>query len=70
MMRADLDPIPLENELQVEADCGPSDVRCNKCGLLMLPWHEETSLRGTVGRSEWICMPCYRGVGVTWAVIA
>lgn len=62
----ELPPVPVESVISVDSDRGPSEVTCKACGLLMLPMREHVTLRGHMGLAEWVCLPCYRGVHVTW----
>lgn len=64
-----LDPalplIPVDNVVHVRARVGPAEVRCQACGLAMLPMYEKAT--GDVGLAQWACLCCWRGVTVTWS---
>ena len=65
-LHAELDPVPIESRRFVDADCGPSEMTCLKCGLLMLPWLECVTVRGNMGVAQFVCWRCYRGAEVSW----
>lgn len=67
-LRADMPDVTDVTHVHVEERVGPAEVSCKACGLLMLPMYEKF-IPGQ-GISVWVCFPCYRGVQVTWGIVA